>query len=694
MSRPFQLDPLFRSVTTLPGVGSRNAVLLQKLTGGEKILDMLWHLPIDCVDRRFSPVIKDAPHGKIATISVQVDTHSPNARKSQPYRVKCRDETGTLSLVFFRAHKDWIQKSLPQGAHVVVSGKVEYFQGHPQIVHPDIVQAKNRASLKAIEPIYPLTQGLSNKLLRKSMAGALGFVPTLGEWLEPTYLAQRRWLPWNEAITAIHTPKDESALLPDHPARMRLAYDELLANQLTLALVRYRQRKINGRAFQGNGELRNLAGEALPFSFTGAQERSLSEIYHDMGEKAKMLRLLQGDVGAGKTVVALMAMLNAVECGAQACIMAPTEILARQHAQTLQPLLDKAGVRFVTLTGRDKGKAREVLLAQIRNGAAQIVIGTHAIFQDSVTFCDLGLAVIDEQHRFGVQQRLRLSAKNKGVDVLVMTATPIPRTLALTGYGDMEISMLDEKPPGRKPVHTRLIAHDNLPAMIEGLQRQVQTGARVYWVCPLVEESEILDLSAAEERYDVLKHYFGERVGLVHGKMKPTEKDAVMERFVAGDLDILVATTVIEVGVNVPEATIMVIEHAERFGLSQLHQLRGRVGRGGDQSYCFLVYNAPLGLTAKERLSIMRETENGFIIAEKDLELRGSGDILGVKQSGVMEFRLADIAAHRELLDTARDDARLIIERDPELESERGQHLKTLLYLFERDQAIQYFRSG
>ncbi len=694
MSRPFDLDPLFRSVTTLPGVGPRGGVLFEKLTGGPKVLDLLWYLPIDFVDRRFSPLIKDAPNGKVATIAVRVEKHVPSARKSQPYRVRCVDETGAISLVFFRANKDWIGKILPEGADVIVSGKVEYFQGNPQIVHPDIAKPEDRATLESIEPIYPLTQGLTNKALRKAMVGALGFVPKLGEWLEPTYQAQQKWSAWHEALSAAHNPEDERTLDPLHPARQRLAYDELLANQLTLALVRHRQRKVNGRVFKGDGTLRGVILKALPFELTGAQDRSLGEIYADMGAQAKMLRLLQGDVGSGKTVVALLAMLNAVECGAQACIMAPTEILARQHAETLKPLLEAAGVRFVTLTGRDKGKTRETLLAQIRNGAAQIVIGTHAIFQESVAFADLGLAVIDEQHKFGVQQRLQLSAKNKGVDMLVMTATPIPRTLALTGYGDMEISLLDEKPPGRKAVDTRLISQDNLPSMIEGLQRQVKTGARVYWVCPLVEESEILDLAAAEERHDILKHYFGDRVGLIHGKMKPAEKDESMKKFIAGKLDILVATTVIEVGVNVPEATVMVIEHAERFGLSQLHQLRGRVGRGGDQSYCFLIYSAPLGMTAKERLSIMRETEDGFIIAEKDLELRGSGDILGVKQSGMMEFKLADLALHKELLETARDDARLIIERDPELESARGKCLKVLLYLFERDQAIQYFRSG
>jgi len=525
------------------------------------------------------------------------------------------------------------------------------------------------------------------------MHGALGFVSKLPEWLEPEYHKRQKWPDWDAAVATAHTPEDENVLLPEHPARARLAYDELLANQLTLALVRHRQRRIGGRSYQGDGSLRAKMMDTLPFTLTSAQERALSEIDADMREPARMLRLLQGDVGSGKTVVAALAMLSAIETGAQAALMAPTEILARQHAQTLKPWLDAIGVRFVILTGRDKGKAREVLLDQILNGAAQVIIGTHAIFQETVDFADLGLAVIDEQHLFGVHQRLQLSSKGKGTDVLVMTATPIPRTLTLTAYGDMDVSRLDEKPPGRKPVETLLISNKKMEDMVEGLARKIKDGARVYWVCPLVEESEVLDLAAAEERFDILRYRFG-KVGLVHGRMKPAEKDEVMQRFAAGELDILVATTVIEVGVDVPKATIMVIEHAERFGLSQLHQLRGRVGRGGDQSYCFLIYSGPLGETAKERLSIMRETEDGFLIAEKDLKLRGGGDILGVKQSGLPAFRLADLNVHGELLAAARDDARLIMERDPELETARGQALKTLLYLFERDQAIQYLRSG
>lgn len=693
--RPFVLDGIFTRLTALPGIGPRNGSLMAKLVGGDKILDVLWHKPIDFIDRRFSPSVKDAPNGQICTLTITVDKHNVPPKRSMPYRVLCHDDTGPIDLVFFNANKEWVSKQLPLGAEVVVSGKVEYYRGKPQIVHPDAIgSVEDRKSIETVEPIYPLTQGITNKLLRKAVMAALPRLPELPEWLDPAYKERQRFLSWHDALGKLHNPMNTNDLSPESSVRMRLAYDEFLANQLALAMVRYHQRRRQGRSYKTGGEMRRKLLEALPFELTGAQQRSIAEIDKDMEDPSKMLRMLQGDVGAGKTVVAALAMLNAIESGAQAAIMAPTEILARQHAESMKPLLDACGVRFVTLTGRDKGKQRETLLQQIRNGAAQIVIGTHALFQDGVEFDYLGLAVIDEQHRFGVHQRLMLAAKGKGVDVLVMTATPIPRTLTLTAYGDMEVSKLDEKPPGRKPIDTRLISHEHVQQMIEGLERKIAEGERVYWVCPLVEESEFMDVAAAQERFEILQAKFGDKVGLVHGRLKPEEKDDTMAKFASGEIDILVATTVIEVGVNVPEATIMVIEHAERFGLSQLHQLRGRVGRGGDQSYCFLVYPKRLTETAKERLNIMRATEDGFKIAERDLELRGAGEILGTRQSGMPEFRLAELPAHSELLATARDDAKLIMDKDPKLESERGKALRTLLYLFERDQAIQYLLSG
>jgi len=502
------------------------------------------------------------------------------------------------------------------------------------------------------------------------------------------------WPDWKASILSLHNPASEKDLEASNPAQTRLAYDEFLANQLTLAILRLKQRKLKGRSFSTHGANRQKLLASLPWQLTSFQKEALGEIDADMAAPHRMLRLLQGDVGSGKTIVAALAMMNVVDSGAQATLMAPTEILARQHIETLKPYLDAAGIPFTILTGRDKGKARETILDDIASGKAKIIIGTHALFQEGVEFADLGLAVIDEQHRFGVHQRLQLSSKGLGTDVLVMTATPIPRTLTLTAYGDMEVSRIVGKPAGRKPIDTRLIPQDTLDDMIGRIGEQIKKGVQIYWVCPLVEESEILDLAAAEERHLVLQQFYGDKVGLIHGRMKPKDKDAVMEKFAAGEISILVATTVIEVGVNVPNATIMVIEHAERFGLAQLHQLRGRVGRGDQQSYCFLVYASNLTETARERLKILRQTEDGFLIAEKDLELRGSGEVLGTKQSGLIEFRLANLAAHSDLLLSARHDSALILEKDPDLKTPRGEALRTLLYLFERDQAISYLRSG
>ncbi|MFA5592442.1 MAG: ATP-dependent DNA helicase RecG [Micavibrio sp.] len=693
MARPFILDPLFRSISTLPGVGPKSVKLYEKLTGGAKILDLLWHKPVEFIDRSESPSVAAAENGKVCTLHITVIRHTAPPKRAMPYRVWVEDESGGMTLVFFNMSREWLEKQLPVNEKRYVSGRMESYQGNRQMVHPDYITEDKDAIGKA-EPVYPLTAGLTNKGLRKAVQGSLAVLPALEEWLDPHFKKRHALPDWKDAVTQLHTPYGAADLLPSHPARMRLAYDELLANQLSLALVRRKLRKQNGRAWKPSGKLHEKLEKSLPFKLTGAQLRALSEIDADMKEPLRMLRLLQGDVGSGKTIVAAMAMMNVLECGAQAAIMAPTEILARQHAQSFAPWLEAAGIDHVLLTGRGKGKARTETLAQIADGRARVVIGTHSLFQQGVEFDDLGLAVIDEQHRFGVHQRLRLSSKGRGTDILLMTATPIPRTLTLTAYGDMDVSRLDEKPPGRKPVETRLIPIEKVEEMIGGVARQIETGARIYWVCPLVEESEILDLQAAEARYDILKEIFGENVGLVHGRMKGGEKDSVMDDFARGKIKILVATTVIEVGVNVPEATIMIIEQAERFGLAQLHQLRGRVGRGGDKSFCFLLYDDKLSKAAKERLKIMRETEDGFIIAEKDLELRGGGEILGTRQSGLPSFKLADLAAHAELLVTARDDTKLILGTDPDLEKHRGNALKTLLYLMEQDQAIANLRAG
>ncbi|MBI5163333.1 MAG: ATP-dependent DNA helicase RecG [Magnetospirillum sp.] len=692
--RPQCLFPLFAPVTTLPGVGPKMAPLYERLAG-PRVVDLLWHLPTSVVDRRFTAKIMEAPAGRIATLEVRVDAHLPSDNPRRPYRIRCVDDTGFLHLVFFHGREDWLRRNLPEGEWRVVSGLVEHFNNEVQITHPDhIVPLDQREAVMVAEPVYSLTAGLSLKLVGRTVAAAVATAPDLPEWQDATWLARQAWPSWKEALTTLHHPADAAAEAADSPARRRLAFDELLSNQLALAMVRAHMRRLSGRELAGDGVLRTKVMAALPFSLTGAQQRALAEIDADMAAPLRMLRLLQGDVGSGKTVVALLSMLTAVECGAQAAMMAPTEILARQHMATIHPLADAAGIQVALLTGRDKGRARQAVLDALAAGEIDLVIGTHALFQEDVRFHDLALAVIDEQHRFGVHQRLELTSKGRAVDVLVMTATPIPRTLLLTAYGDMDASRLDEKPPGRQSVDTRVLPLARIEEVVAAAGRAVASGARVYWVCPLVEESEASDLAAVEQRHAHLSEEFVGRVGVVHGRLKGAVKDSVMAAFAAGDVSILVATTVIEVGVDVPEATLMVIEHAERFGLAQLHQLRGRVGRGRGKSTCLLLYDAPLNETAKARLEIMRATEDGFRIAEEDLRLRGGGEVLGTRQSGLPEFAIADLSIDGDLLAAARDDSSLILARDPELASPRGDALRTLLYLFDRDAAVRTLRSG
>ena len=617
--------------------------------------------------------------------------HNPR----QPYKVRCSDPTGFIDLVFFNGREDYLLRTLPLGQMRAVSGRIDRFGNELNMVHPDhIVPVEELAKIQIMEPVYPLTAGLAPKVLRKAIEAALERLPKLGEWIDPAVLKQRQWASWAEALLATHHPQIEGDLSALSPPRMRLAYDELLSNQLALALVRLRNKRKAGRSNKGDGALRRRIVGKLPYTLTGSQEQALSEIVADMAEPTRMLRLLQGDVGSGKTVVALLAMANAVEAGGQAALLAPTDILARQHFATLGPLCKSVGLEIALLSGRDKGKAREATLARLASGELKLIVGTHALLQEDVEYADLRLAIVDEQHRFGVEQRMALADKGAGVDLLVMTATPIPRTLMMTAYGDIDVSRLTEKPAGRQPIDTRTVPLERLDEVAGALKRAISQGARIYWVCPLVDESEVVDLAAATERHRMLRQLFGDRVGLVHGQQKAGERDTTMAAFAAGDLDILVATTVIEVGVNVPEATVMVVEHAERFGLAQLHQLRGRVGRGLAKSSCVLLYQAPLGETAKARLQILRETVDGFRIAEEDLRLRGGGELLGTRQSGLPEFHYADIAVHGDLLAMARDDARLITERDPLLKSQRGEALRMLLYLFRHDATIKTLTSG
>ena len=699
--RPTILFPLFTATSQLPGVGPALSKTLRKLEC-ERTIDLLWHLPHGLIDRTLAPAIAAVRPPCTATLKVRIGEHDAPRSPRRPYRVLATDAAGgaaggddQIVLVFFNARPDWVLRMLPPGEIRLISGTVERYGDLLQMVHPDhIVAEQDAETLPRIEPVYPLTAGLTPKTLRKAIRAALDRAPELDEWQDPGFIAHNRWPGWRAALTAAHAPQSARDLDPLAPSRARLAYDELLANQLALAVVRRTLRVRAGRSTTGDGRLRTRVIEHLGFALTEAQQAALAEITHDMGQPQRMLRLLQGDVGSGKTVVALLAMLSAIEAGCQAALMAPTELLARQHLATITPLVDVAQVRLALLTGREKEAARTQTLAGLAAGDIDLVVGTHALLQDGVTFHDLALAVIDEQHRFGVEQRLALSAKGAACDVLVMSATPIPRTLTMTAYGDLDVSRLTEKPPGRTPVDTRAVSTERLDEVVAAAGRLLEAGGKAYWVCPLVEDSETLDLAAAEQRFEHLNAVMPGRVGLVHGRMKTAERDTVMRAFRDGPPSVLVATTVIEVGVDVPDATLMVIEHAERFGLAQLHQLRGRVGRGDTPSTCILLYAPPLGDAARARLAILRETDDGFRIAEEDLRLRGAGELLGVRQSGLPAFRVADLAHHADMLATARDDAALILQRDPELTSPRGQALRTLLYLFERDQAVKTLRSG
>jgi ATP-dependent DNA helicase RecG len=697
--RPLVLNPLFAALTSLPGVGPKLEQLYARLLAREqpRVIDLLLHMPSGIIDRRARPKLRDVQDGQLVTVAVTVEEHRPPPphRPRAPYRIVTSDDTNTLTLTFFHARKDYLEKLLPVGETRYVSGNAEFYDGSLQMVHPDrVVDEKGFADLPLVEPVYPLTEGLGLGNVRRAMDGALTRLPDLPEWQDEAWLSRERFPPFTEALRQLHRPTEPHDVAPESHPWTRLAFDELLAGQLALALLRAHMRRQSGRGSASEGLLRAKVMKALPYALTHSQQRAVNDIINDLALPQRMLRLLQGDVGSGKTVVALIAASAVIEAGRQAAIMAPTEILARQHLTTIAPLAEAAGIHVAILTGRERGGERETILDRLALGDIDLLIGTHALFQEDVAYHDLALAIVDEQHRFGVHQRLALTQKGEAVDVLVLTATPIPRTLVLTYFGDMDISELREKPAGRQPIDTRTIPLERVIEVEDAIGRALAEGKRAYWVCPLVEDSEKIDLAAAEARYKDLRKRFGGKVDLVHGKMKGADKDAAMARFASGQSQLLIATTVIEVGVDVPEATIMVIEHAERFGLAQLHQLRGRVGRGTGRSTCLLLYKAPLGETAKARLAILRETADGFRIAEEDLKLRGEGDLLGTRQSGLPGFHVARPEVHGKYLGAARDDAALILARDPNLQSPRGDALRHLLYLFGKDEAIKLIRAG
>jgi ATP-dependent DNA helicase RecG len=679
--RPEILFPLFAPANTLKGVGKKLEPLVEK-AAGTLVRDLAFSPPASLIER---PVVTldEALEGEVQTVVVTIYQHQPPRRQGLPYRIRCVSDAGFISLIYFKVFGDTLTRQHPVGEQRVASGRIDRFNGELQMTHPDyLLPLERQDELPLVETVYPTVAGLPTRTLRKLVLEALDRAPELPEWQDPAWIARERLPPWRVALERLHHPQSPGDILPDAPERRRLAYDELFAHQLAMAERKAARRKQSAEAIAASACADRLQA-ALPFALTGAQRRALAEIRADLAAGERMSRLLQGDVGAGKTVVAMLAMADTAAAGRQSVLMAPTEILARQHFETIEAPLAAQGIRAVLLTGRDRGAARAEKLAALASGDAQVAVGTHAMFQDDVVYRALALTVIDEQHRFGVSDRRRLQEKGEAAHLLAMSATPIPRTLELTLYGDLDVSRLDEKPPGRKPVATRAVPLPRQDEIVARLKTAVDSGAQAFWICPLVSESEVSDLANAEARAEALRQAIGPRVGLVHGQLPPAQKDAVMADFADGRLDVLVATTVVEVGVNVPNATIMVIEHADRFGLAQLHQLRGRVGRGDRQSACVLLYEAPLGKTAEARLNILRETEDGFLIAEKDLELRGGGDPLGLKQSGFPAYRLADPVAHRALIATAADDARLLLQKDPELASPRGQAVRILKALFD-----------
>lgn len=684
-------------ITSLQGIGTKRKALFEKLLG-TRVMDVLMHLPCDLIHRRFVKSVIQANEGEMITVIGEVMTHNPPPHPRKPYSVTCFDGEYFFDLVYFHGKGSYLQTALPINAKRLISGKLERFQDRWKITHPDHIASPDELqNLSGPEPVYPLTTGITNKCVNRVIKSALPHVPTLPEWLDED--KAKAWPRWHEAVHHVHNPQTEKDLDPNDPARVRLAYDELLAHQLSLNLTRRRQQtRTQGSSLKGDGQLKARILQSLPFCLTKGQEQAIADICQDMAAPQQMLRLIQGDVGSGKTLVALMALVNAVEAGFQAAILAPTDILARQHAQKLTPLCELVGIRLALLTGRDQGKKRAQILENLKNHEIDILVGTHAIIQQDVHFAKLGVAVVDEQHRFGVDQRLALTEKGNNPDVLAMTATPIPRTLMLANYGDMDVSIIRDKPAGRLPIDTKVIPLSRLEEVVEGVGRALQTGTKIYWVCPLIEESEAIDLAAAVERFEALSQKFPGKVGLVHGKLKADEKDTVMNQFINGSIDILIATTVIEVGVDVPTASIMIIEHAERFGLAQLHQLRGRIGRGNQSAMCLLLYSHALTAVGRKRLEIMRQTNDGFLISEEDLKLRGSGELLGTKQSGLPRFRIADFTSnpdlYGELFAMANRDARRICQDDPNLSSTRGQALQLLLSLHGRADAAKYSRSG
>ena len=694
--RPKILDELFKPIETARGIGPRLKIRLKYLIG-ESIVDLLWHLPNNIIDRSYNPTISKAEEDRVVTMDVTVLKHNPSKRRGLPYKVTCIDQTGEVDLVWFNGRKQYLEELLPIGQDFIISGKLEFYKNKKQIIHPQhIALSSKNINLPNIESVYSLTQGLTNKVISNHIKRAVDIVPNFNEWQDKEFFKSMKWPTFSEAIKIVHNPENENDLDHKNPAKQRLAYDELLANQLSLALLAKNFEAPAGQSIVKDNNLLDSLYKNIPFELTNSQKIAIEEISKGLEKPNRMIRLLQGDVGSGKTIVALAGLFQASGNSKQAAMMAPTELLARQHFEGIKDLCAKSNINVQILTGKTKKSERESIIYDLSNGKIDIILGTHSLFQEKISFHNLGLVIIDEQHKFGVHQRLSLTSKNSKnpPDIIIMSATPIPRTLELTAYGSMQVSRLLEKPMGRKPIKTIAKPLSKVNEAMESLQRLIKNGEKAYWVCPLIEESEKIDLAAAEDRYASLKYIYGDQVGLVHGRMPIDEREETMRDFKYGGKNILVATTVIEVGIDVPDATFIIIEHSERFGLSQLHQLRGRVGRSDKLSSCLLLYRSPLGEKAKKRIETLRQTDDGFVIAEEDLILRGAGEVLGTKQSGLPYFKIANLTIDRELLETARNDSNYIIANNLLRNSERGKNLQILLHLFNKKEALKYLEAG
>ncbi len=693
--RSNKINPLFSPILSLSGIGPKLDVLFQRLVG-PRLVHLLWHLPYNIIKRKFINNIIEAEINSLITFKVDVIKHKPSYFSSKaPYKISCLCGDTPVTLVFFYARQPYIKTVLPEGESRFISGKLEYFKNTYQITHPShIVEIDKLNTLKNIEPVYSLTAGLTHNIYIKTIDKILQKIPDLEEWIDEKIINKYFFNDWKNSLLKSHQPTSKDDLMESNIYRKRLAYDELLAHQLAIAIIRNYNQKTKGIKFNQNLNLVFKCINNLPFKLTQSQKKAWKEIFEDLTSPHQMIRLLQGDTGSGKTVIALLSLIHAIDSSYQGVLMAPTSILAQQHFNNLSTILKPLNINILLLTGKDTGNSRLEKLSLIKTGEAQIIIGTHALIQDDVSYHSIGLVVCDESHRFGVFQRLSLTNKGKKPNVLTMSGTPIPRTLALAAYGNIDQSRLTEKPEGRIPINTKSIPISKVNDLINRLTNKIETNEKIYWVCSLVEESEELDLQAATKRFESLNRKFKGKVLLIHGQLKEKEKENVMKKFQNEDYSILVATTVIEVGVDVPLATTMIIENAERFGLSSLHQIRGRIGRNNMPANCILLFKENIGELAKKRIAKMKETNDGFEIAEHDSLLRGEGDRIGKKQSGQPSFLIADLAFDKELLEDARKTVEFISNNDPKLENENGLRLRNLLHLFEKDVAIKTLLAG